>query len=121
MPYSGPRLWGALCISIKLYFMTIIDWLRNAFRRQQVPTLGAQPANGYWCCADCGGNTWREYFMLKDALWRSFAPRDIRLCVACCEARLGRELRKADFIDAPINRPAFRDKTQRLLTRLQNG
>ena len=83
-------------------------------------------------CADCGAPTvivapddidhiWApgacEWYMVRDHLW----PRDCEyLCVGCLEARLGRELRPADFASVPVNRPSPR-MTPRLRNRLGAG
>jgi hypothetical protein len=51
-------------------------------------------------CIDCGEDTdaTNEQFMLHDELWCRANPAEAgMLCVACCERRLGRKLRREDF------------------------
>jgi hypothetical protein len=50
------------------------------------------------CCHELG-----EWFMLMDHLWRIVAGEGEVLCVGCVEARLGRELKLADFAQVPVN------------------
>jgi hypothetical protein len=57
-------------------------------------------------CMDCGVNTIArdEYYMLKDAVWRTINPLVLgMLCLKCAEDRLGRPLCRADFSSAPVN------------------
>jgi hypothetical protein len=87
-------------------------------------------------CADCGVDTappadlrkktdWHrsEYYMVHDWLWKLAGMVGMDsgfLCIGCLEHRLGRELRRDDFIDAPVNDPGFfvKDMSRRLLDRL---
>jgi hypothetical protein len=48
--------------------------------------------------------------MVHDEIWAAahMAPNGGFLCIGCLERRLRRRLTPADFIDAPINNPAFR-------------
>ncbi len=54
-------------------------------------------------CVDCGIDTIEidEYYMVWNDIW----PLEGRgmLCIGCLENRLGRELTREDFTDAPIN------------------
>ena len=60
--------------------------------------------------------TW-EWYMVHDRVWAAAGmdtgtiPLGGRgfLCVGCLEARLGRRLRRRDFIDAPVNWPSAID------------
>jgi endogenous inhibitor of DNA gyrase (YacG/DUF329 family) len=82
-------------------------------------------------CADCGVGTWaiNEYYMVKDRIWKQAwagrrksyhgkVPGQEILCIGCLEKRIGRILRRADFISAPINDPEQCTLSQRLLDRL---
>jgi hypothetical protein len=46
-------------------------------------------------CLDCGGHA--ELYLLRDAVWEESGGGKGRLCVPCCEARLGRRLHMDDF------------------------
>lgn len=84
--------------------------MQAAQRDQQILRARCQ-ANG---CDRYGGN-----YMLLDGLWLSIiALRDddvmlhgvgpVRyLCLRCAQKRLGRPLRRSDFLDVPINEPIF--------------
>jgi hypothetical protein len=57
-------------------------------------------------CLDCqiGTMDLNQYYMVHDELWLQANPDDDgMLCFKCLEIRLGRELRAADFTDAPVN------------------
>jgi hypothetical protein len=61
-------------------------------------------------CRDCGWECLSavpgevtEYFMVRDKTWRKARMKRGCLCVGCLEARLGRKLKAADFIDVPMN------------------
>lgn len=64
-------------------------------------------------CVDCSENTSRwflaEYYMVDFDLWNSVmgSQNTGMLCIGCLEARIGRELTSADFIEAPINYGIF--------------
>jgi hypothetical protein len=70
-------------------------------------------------CVDCGIHTFdiKEDYMVDWDLWERVGAGRGMLCIGCLEARLGRELTPADFINAPINTPAFK-KSKRLAQRL---
>lgn len=71
-------------------------------------------------CMDCGVCTLDngEYYMLRNAVWHEACPQRRRgvLCIGCVEARLGRQLRRADFADVPLN--YLRPQSARLTDRL---
>lgn len=72
-------------------------------------------------CRDCGFEVrWGEMFMVHDPIWAEtgLGYDDGLLCVGCIEKRLGRELVKGDFTDAPLNEPE--GKSERLHSRLTN-
>lgn len=85
-------------------------------------------------CCDCSAETLSaepgvstEYYMVHDEVWAA-AGMDTRghLCVGCLESRLGRQLHRHDFVDAPVNdaaitptpRFAWSWRSERLLDRL---
>jgi len=75
-------------------------------------------------CLDCGVDTGRihEFYFVKSEIWLSVVgSRKGMLCVYCLEIRLGRWLTAADFTDASINDPRYGAKSQRLISRLNNG
>jgi hypothetical protein len=61
-------------------------------------------------CVDCGVDTSfatgnGHYYMARDDVWLAAVPEGKwvgRLCLDCLERRLGRELRRADFIRTPF-------------------
>lgn len=76
-------------------------------------------------CLDCQVDTSRgeaeEYYMVHTELWLEVNPgNDGMLCIGCLEKRLGRELTRADFTDAPINELGDDEwpKSDRLVNRL---
>lgn len=74
-------------------------------------------------CVDCtyDTNELGEYYMVQDEVWMQaqLDATDGMLCIGCLEQRIGRRLKPADFIDAPINLPAFHsEKSRRLSERL---
>lgn len=71
------------------------------------------------CGIDCmpldtpyGSQDW-QYYMVHDDLWEltNIDSNGGMLCIPCLEVAIGRPLSGADFIDAPINYPGFRDDT----------
>lgn len=76
-----------------------------------------------WSCADCKFNTKTEYYMVHNKLWRLAThgePIEF-LCIGCLECRIGRELEKTDFTDAPINQLTYyipKIRSLRLISRL---
>lgn len=60
--------------------------------------------------------------MVQNSVWQKALPdgrqRRTMLCVGCLEARIGRQLVGADFIDAPINKGVF-PLSARILDRMQ--
>ena len=81
-------------------------------------------------CADCGIGTVTlgDWYMVRGEVWESAwagcrkpwhsVPGQEILCIACLERRLGRELARADFTDAPINDPTCSLLSDRLRDRL---
>ena len=70
-------------------------------------------------CMDCKISTWTEHYMVHDWLWKKVSPNVLGLlCIGCLECRLGRELTKADFTDAPINSQRIFEKSRKLQGRL---
>jgi hypothetical protein len=70
---------------------------------------------------DCAVDTMRrdEYYMLKDAVWRTINPLKIgMLCLQCAEDRLGRPLHRSDFSSASVN-PMFAERCAALAERLR--
>jgi hypothetical protein len=62
--------------------------------------IGLMASNGDSVCLDCGTDTdaINESYLLHDELWLKVNPAEAgMLCVGCCEQRLGRKLRRADF------------------------
>jgi hypothetical protein len=77
--------------------------------RQSIPAVITR-------CADCGGGTHGEWYMVKESVWqlawigrrKSYhgkIPGQEILCIGCLENRIGRTLTRQDFTDAPINNP----------------
>ncbi len=60
-------------------------------------------------CLDCGQDTGhhglREYYMLRDAIWKKICNIRGMLCIGCVERRLGRVLTRSDFTACPLNNP----------------
>ena len=86
-------------------------------------------------CRDCGVDVApghrdqpSELYMVHDELWAAagMTPDGGHLCIGCLELRLGRQLRRDDFVDALINAPSWscgnlyrlRPRTSRLRARL---
>lgn len=84
----------------------------------------------FWACFDCAEDTDREYYMIHDDLWEQAgmghgwkyysdpSKLDGLLCVGCLESRLGRQLTKEDFTDAPVNTIWMRYMSERLKNRI---
>jgi hypothetical protein len=53
-------------------------------------------------CKDCGCD-YDESYMVHKKLWKAHGVGDDHLCIGCLEKRMGRQLRRQDFTDAPIN------------------
>jgi hypothetical protein len=73
-------------------------------------------------CVDCRVNTnaINEYYMVNREVWLASGLKSNggMLCIGCLEHRIGRELTRKDFTDAPINRASFFGRSARLLKRL---
>jgi hypothetical protein len=71
-------------------------------------------------CATCGYDTsGNEYYMIHDELWEKTGAGDAMLCIGCCEQKLGRQLNRDDFTEAPINwisnhSPRLRDRLSKV-------
>jgi hypothetical protein len=89
------------------------------------------PLHSSHCC-DCGigCDTLGEYYMVRDDLWErvwngkrkphhEISGQEV-LCIGCLENRVGRQLCRDDFTDAPVNDPGdFQfHRSARLLDRL---
>jgi hypothetical protein len=59
------------------------------------------PRSKYQTCEDCSGPT--EWYMVHNHLWPLPSEGGYFLCIGCLEIRLGRQLNRADFTDAPVN------------------
>lgn len=84
------------------------DWAEKAFRLAEL--CSRTPKRFH--CIDCNGHA--EMYMIHDELWNSALPDwyemkrvtgHIYCCFSCLEKRIGRELTKEDFTNAPINDP----------------
>ena len=74
-------------------------------------------------CQGCGCNTLhiQEYYMVLQSVWlRAAKLKSGMLCIGCLETRLGRELERSDFIDAPVNQGIF-PMSARLASRIVRG
>jgi len=73
-------------------------------------------------CSDCNRDTnvIDEYYMVKDELWEqaTATQQADKLCIGCLEKRIGRQLTKHDFNDAPVNELSYGTKSDRLRNRL---
>ena len=85
-------------------------------------------------CKDCGINTLpiygearAEFYMVTNEIWAAVGAGQGFLCIGCLEARLGRILTPADFIECGLNnldtadtpRYAWSYRTPRLTARLK--
>ena len=77
------------------------------------------PSRAGFLCVDCGVCTAcaREYYMVRDELWKEHGAGDGMLCVGCLEKRMGRRLVGTDFASLFQN-PEF--CSRRLLRRLRS-
>jgi hypothetical protein len=70
-------------------------------------------------CLDCQVDTTSEYYVIQRALWKKVNPKiDGMLCIDCLEQRLGRNLTKKDFTQAPLNSQHIERKSALLKNRL---
>jgi hypothetical protein len=53
-------------------------------------------------CKDCGCD-YDESYMVHERIWKAHGVGEGHLCVGCLEKRIGRQLRRQDFTNAPIN------------------
>ena len=68
-------------------------------------------------CEDCASD-YDEYYMVQNDIWKPCGAGDGMLCIGCLEKRIGRKLRRQDFIDAPINEIDPERQSLRLQDRL---
>jgi hypothetical protein len=75
-------------------------------------------------CDDCGENTYYEYYVVRDELWREYGS-EWMLCVGCLERRMGRHLVTDDFTDANFDPRMLNNgrhpKSERLISRLTSS
>lgn len=73
-----------------------------------------------WICVDCSRNTKYEHYFVHNDVWFGLAgmTESGMLCVACLEARIGRELRADDFTDCFLNDPRRNPMTNELRERI---
>lgn len=72
-------------------------------------------------CQWCGIDTMHEWYMVTDEIWSQYGPpAQGYLCIGCLEDRMGRQLKSADFIDAPVNTDGDRCRSDRLTDRLSS-
>lgn len=74
-----------------------------------------------WNCVDCKDNTKYEHYFVNSNVWFKLArmPEAGMLCIACLEARIGRELKPDDFTDCHINNWKRNQMTSRLVSRIR--
>ena len=65
-------------------------------------------------CEDCASD-YDEYYMVQNDIWKAYGAGEGMFCIGCLEKRMGRKLRRQDFIDLPIN--GINPKTQSLRLR----
>ena len=79
-------------------------------------------ARARFLCVGCGFDTHRgaEYFMVRHDIWHltGLDVGDVMLCVGCVEARIGRTLEPADFLDVDLNYDPAVPRSPRLQERL---
>lgn len=68
-------------------------------------------------CKDCGSD-YDEHYMVHKNIWKAHGVGRGMLCVGCLEKRMGRQLCRQDFIDAPINMVDSKRQSLRLQDRL---
>jgi hypothetical protein len=71
-------------------------------------------------CVDCQEDTDKlnEYYMVRDTVWKQAkGPAAGMLCIGCLERRIGRRLRRADFLPCALNDGSF-PQSRRLKARL---
>jgi hypothetical protein len=68
-------------------------------------------------CEDCGSD-YDEYYMVQNDIWKTYGAGGVMLCIGCLEKRMGRKLRRQDFIDLPINEINPEAQSLRLQDRL---
>jgi hypothetical protein len=75
-------------------------------------------------CVDCGVDTIaiNEYYELNDTVWaQGRLSETVLACLGCVERRIGRELRRADFLKCPLNDEPSGRRLARLRDRLRRG
>jgi hypothetical protein len=66
--------------------------------RVKIERVRLMAGNGARLDCDADTDAINEFYLLHDRLWRRVNPAEAgMLCLSCCEQRLGRKLRRADF------------------------
>lgn len=69
-----------------------------------------------WFCVDCNKNCInddKDYYMVKNNLWKKIGVGEKMLCMDCLESRIGRKLIKKDILVCPL--------TNQFKTKNKNG
>ena len=68
-------------------------------------------------CEDCGSD-YDEDYMVQNDIWKTYGAGDGMLCIGCLGNRMGRKLRRQDFIDLPVSEINPETQSLRLQDRL---
>jgi len=58
------------------------------------------------CCIDCDKDIYqnpKDYYMIRNDLWKKYGVGKGMLCIECIEKRLGRKICKEDLTDCLVN------------------
>lgn len=92
--------WIIACVALGVLLSALLIRQELRFRR----LAGCRGLCGVHVCMDCGCGTRSEYYHVHDRVWVQANPAiDGMLCIGCLESRLGRQVTREDFSDAPIN------------------